>query len=127
MVSINCYRQVLSAEQLAATANGVLENYKRNRAKVLKTDSVPRTKDKPAEHLIVVIFGRPNFIEAVQARFKLVNGIGMSVIHSHRVNGMKVGPEMSAWLEKNRPLIERDLLAWDAFPSPAALKTLKQD
>ncbi|CAN5306539.1 hypothetical protein BH20VER2_BH20VER2_19640 [soil metagenome] len=39
---------------------------------VLKTDSVPRTADRPAEHLIAVVFGGPSFLEVALARFKLV-------------------------------------------------------
>src|SRR3990172_1596302 len=107
-------------KSLVATANAVLENYKANRAKVVKTDSVPKTRDKPAEHLIVVIFGRPEFLEVVFARFRMHDGVGTAVIYSHRVYGNKVGNEMSAWLEKNGPDTEKNLLKWDAMPKPPA-------
>ena len=53
MMTVNGYPDVGDGERLAATANAVLENYKANKASVVKTDSVPRTRDKPAEHLIV--------------------------------------------------------------------------
>src|SRR5688500_17665759 len=59
MVTVNHYRQVNSADGLAGTANAVLEIYKNNRAVVVKTDSVARTAQKPAEHMIVVLFPRP--------------------------------------------------------------------
>src|ERR1051326_8157629 len=91
MLTLNFYQQVAEGEGLAGVANQVLENYKSQKAIVLKTDSVPRTIDKPAEHLIAVVFGRPTFLEAVQARFKLVNGKGVSIIYSHRVYGKEVG------------------------------------
>lgn len=98
-----------------------LRTYKANKAVVVKTDSIPRSKLKPAEHLIVVTFGRPEFIEVVFARFRMHDGVGTAVIYSHRVYGKKVGDEMSAWLKKNGPATEMNLMKWDAMtklPSP---------
>jgi hypothetical protein len=123
MLTINFYQQVSDGESLASVANQVLENYKNQQGRVLRTVSVPRTIEKPAEHLIVVVFGRPTFLEAAQARFKLVNGKGVSIIYSHRVYGKAVGPEMSAWLKDNGPSIEKVLMAWEF---PAALGSLQK-
>lgn len=116
MVTVLFYRNVRDGEGLAATASAVLENYKANRAVVVRTDSVPRTAAKPAEHLAVVTFGRPEFIEAVFARFKISDGIGTAVIYSHRIYGNKVGDSMSAWLKANGPATEKTLMTWDAMP-----------
>lgn len=115
MLTINFYPRVTDGEGLALVANQVLENYKNQKGIVLRTISVPRTVDKPAEHLIAVVFGRPTFLEAVQARFKLINGKGVSIIYSHRVYGKEVGPEMSAWLKDHGPSIEKVLMGWQ-FP-----------
>jgi hypothetical protein len=116
MVTILVYRKAKDGEALAATASAVLDNYKANKAVVVRTDSVPRTRDKPAEHLIVVNFGRPEFIEAVFARFRMHDGVGSAVIYSHRIYGNKVGDAMSAWLKTNGPTTERNLMTWDAMP-----------
>lgn len=122
MVTIHYYRKAKDGEALAATANAVLENYKANKALVHKTDSVPKTKDQPAEYLIVVIFSRPEFIEVAFARFKMHDGVGTAVIYSHRIYGKKIGSEMSAWLEKNGPDTEKKLMKWDAMPKPPSPK-----
>lgn len=119
MVTIQLYRNAKDGDALAATANAVLSNYKANKAVVVKTNSVPRTQAKPAEHLIVVLFPRPKFIEAVFARFRMHNGMGSAVIYSHRVYGEKAGNTMSAWLEKNGPATEKSLMQWDAIVQPA--------
>jgi hypothetical protein len=116
MVTILFYRKAKDGEALAATASAVLENYKANKAVVVKTDSVPRTRDKPAEHLIVVTFGRPEFIEVVFARFRMHDGVGTAVIYSHRLYGNKVGDQMSAWLKTNGFTTEGNLMKWDAMP-----------
>lgn len=100
MVTIHYYRKTKDGDALAAVANAVLENYKVAKGLVIRTDSVPKTKDKAAEHLIVVLFPRPEFIEVAFARFRMHDGIGSAVIYSHRVYGKKIGKEMSAWLEK---------------------------
>jgi hypothetical protein len=117
MVTINYYPTAKDGEALAHSANAVLENYKAHKAMVVKTDSVPRTKEKPAEHLIVVLFPRPEFIEAAFARFRMHEGIGASIVYSHRAYGKEVGNEMSAWLKKNGPTIEKNLMSWEAMPS----------
>jgi hypothetical protein len=78
MITLNVYPDAHDGDALAAKANAVLENYKSHHGIVLRTNSLPRTPDRPAEHFIAVVFGRQNFIEAAFARFKLVDGIGCS-------------------------------------------------
>lgn len=122
MMTVNAYPDVDDGDGLAATANAVLENYKKHEAKVLKTDSVPRTADRPAEHLIAVVFGQPKFIEVAFARFKLVDGTGFSFVYSHRIYVEKVGDQMSAWLKTNGEAVEKALMDWSAPLSPASLR-----
>jgi hypothetical protein len=122
MMTINFYRDAHDGDQLASIANAVLETYKNHNAKVLKTNSVPRTSDHPAEHFIAVAFGQKDFIELAFARFKLVNGVGCSCVFSHRIYGEKVGGQASAWLKTNAPATEKALMEWNAIPSPETLK-----
>src|SRR5438093_2914597 len=124
MITINVYPSAHDADALSAKANAVLENYKSHQGIVLRTNSVPRTSDQPAEHFIAVMFGRPKFIEVAFARFKLVDGVGCSIVYSHRIYGEKVGDQMSAWLNNNAPKIERTLMEWNNIPSPASLREL---
>ena len=120
MVTVNFYPDAKDGDGLAATANSVLENYKSHKALVVKTSSVPRTPERPAEYLIVVMFPQPDFIEAVFAKFKLVGGTtGAAAIYSHREYGQKIGDQMSAWLQQKGPAIERALLGEPALPPPA--------
>jgi hypothetical protein len=121
MMTVNGYPGVDDGDGLAATANAVLENYKKHGAKVLKTNSAPRTADRPAEHFIAVVFGRPDFIEVAFARFKLVDGKGFSFVYSHRIYGEKIGDQMSAWLGANGEAAEEALMKWSSFPSPDSL------
>jgi hypothetical protein len=78
MITVNVYPDVHDGDALAAKANAVLENYKNHNGRMLRTNSIPRTQDRPAEHFIAVVFGRPNFIEVAFARFELVKGTGCS-------------------------------------------------
>jgi hypothetical protein len=127
MVTINFYPEARDGEALAATANAVLENYKSHKAMVLKTDSVPRTPERPAEHYIAVMFGQSNFIEAAFARFQLVDGAGCSIVYSHRIYGEKVGDQMSAWLSANGATIEKALMGWNDVPVPVSRKASNAD
>jgi hypothetical protein len=120
MITINVYPDAHDGEALATKANAVLENYKSHNGKVLKTSSVPRTPKQPAEHFIAVVFGRPNFIEVALARFKLVDGLGCSIVFSHRIYGEKIGDQMSAWLKNNGAETEKALMEWNEIPFPAS-------
>lgn len=117
MVTFNRYRSVKDGEGLAAVANAVLENYKKSRGIIVRTDSVPRTADKPAEYLVVVLFPQPALIEAAFARFRIVDGMGTSTVYSHRKYGKQAGDQMSAWLKANGPETEKALMSWAEIPS----------
>jgi hypothetical protein len=112
MLTIVVYRDVADAEGLASVANKVLEMYKSHKGLVLRTNSVPRTAEKPAEHLIAVVLAGPKFLEAVQARFVLTNKKGFAIIHSHRVYGKGPGPAMSDWLKNHGAALEKVLMEW---------------
>jgi hypothetical protein len=124
MITTNVYPDVHDGERLAETANVVLDNYKGHQAKVLKTRSVPRTADRPAEHLIAVMFTRPKFIEVAFARFKLVDGVGCSFVYSHRIYGEKIADQINAWLKANRQDVEKALMEWSSLPSSLTLGKL---
>ena len=113
MITINDYPNVHDGDALAATANAVLGNYERSDGKTLKTSSVPRTADRPAEHFIAVKFTRPAFIEIAFARFKLRNNQGQSSVYSHRFYGDKKSDEANAWLKADGGAVEKALLEWD--------------
>ena len=126
IITVNVHESVANGEQLAEVANRIVGNYQR-RGKILRTDSKPRTADRPAEHLIVAALGDPNFLEAAFARCVLVNGVGLVAVYSHRVYGQAAGPAMSEWLKTNGVPVENALMAWDKLPSAASLKQLPQN
>lgn len=119
MITINAYPGVDEGEKMAGTANAVLGNYRSHKGKVLKTNSVPATDERPAEHFISVLFTRPDFSEAAFARFKLVERKGYSFVYSHRSYGDKAGDEMSEWLKSNGEKTEKALMGWN--PPASAL------
>jgi hypothetical protein len=113
MITINGYPGVDESEKMAGTANAVLGNYRSHNGKILRTNSVPATDKRPAEHFISVLFTRPDFAEAAFARFKLVDGKGYSFVYSHRLYGDKAGDEMSEWLKANGEKTEKALMDWN--------------
>ena len=113
MMTLNGYPDVHDGEALATRANAVLENYKSNRGKILKTDSVPRTNDRPAEHVIVVRFVRSGFVEIAFARFKLGAKKGHSFVYSHRFYGDKADAQSNAWMAANGAEVEEALMDWN--------------
>jgi hypothetical protein len=113
MVTINGYPDVDDGEKLASAANAVLGNYRSHGGEVLKTSSVPRTEERPAEHFIAVLFSRPDFAEAAFARFKLADRQGHSLVYSHRSYGDKASEEMKAWLSASGAEVENALLGWN--------------
>ena len=125
MVTINVNDGVRDGDQLAAMANSILANYQKH-GKIVRTDSKPRTPQRPAEHLIVALLGNATLVEAAFARVMLIDGVGVVAVYSHRVYGKDAARPLGDWLQGNGPAIEKTLMAWDKIPSPAALKQLPQ-
>ena len=125
MVTINVHEAVGNGDQLAELANRVLGNYQ-SHGKIVRTDSRPRTSQRPAEHLIVAVLGDPNFLEAAFARIALVDGVGVVLVYSHRAYGKEAPEIIGAWLQTNGLSLEKTLMNWDTIPTSAALKQLPQ-
>lgn len=123
MVTLNVHKEVRNGDQLAQLANGVMGNYQKA-GKILGTHSKPRTKNAEAEHLIVAILAARGVVEAVFARAKLVDGVGVVVVYSQREYGDKAADVTGAWLAKNGASVEKTLMTWDRFPRVAALDAL---
>ncbi|MCP9850817.1 hypothetical protein [Cyanobium sp. Morenito 9A2] len=122
MVTINTYPGVSDGEGLAQVANRVLDNYRRNRAMVLRTSSIPRTAQQPAEHLIVALFSVRDSSEAVFARWRLADGRGTAVVYSHRLQGPEAAAAMAAWLKTQGTAVERSLMSLREVPSHRLLE-----
>ena len=125
MVTINVHEQVGNGDQLAALANGVLGNYQAN-GKILRTDSRPRTPQRPAEHLVVAILSAPGVMEAAFARLVLVEGKGVVLVYSHRAYGKDAAATLGPWLQANGQKVETALMAWNRMPKLAAVRALPQ-
>lgn len=123
MITLNQHAGVLSGEQLASVANGVLGNYQRH-GRILQTRSTPRTPQQPAQHLIVAVLGQPQLLEAAFARCLMHEGRGLVAVVSHRVYGAAAGPAMSDWLRAHGMAVERALMDWQALPPLAQLNAL---
>ena len=125
MITVSVHESATNGDQLAEVANRVLANYQ-SHGKILRTDSKPRTADRPAEHLIVAVLGDTRFLEAAFARFVLADGASFVAVYSHRVYGKPAGPAMSDWLKANGAEIENTLMGWNGMPRLVALKKLPQ-
>ncbi len=117
MITINYYRKVTDGEGLAAIANAVIQNYKNHQGRILGIHSVPRTPDHPAEHFVATLLGAPGLLEAALVRFKLVEGVGASIVYSHRFYGKDAAAQMGAWLKTNGKTTEDALMSWEPIPA----------
>jgi hypothetical protein len=50
-----------------------------------------------------------------------VDGLGCSIVYSHRIYGEKIGDEMSAWLKDKGAKKEKALMEGNDIPSPRSL------
>ena len=123
MVTVNVHPAVRDGEGLATVANTVLSNYGTH-GRIVRTNSVPRTGEREAEHLMVAALGAPGFIELAFARAILHDGVGVVLVYSHRIHGADVGAEASAWLGKHGPAVEMRLMGFADVPRPSDLEDL---
>ena len=124
MVTINLFEKVTTGEALSEVANRIVGNYQ-STGKIIRTDAKARTKEKPAEYLIVAVLGNSELLEAAFARAVLHDGVGYVVVRSHRFYGKDGGTALNAWLQKNGPATEKMLWAWE-LPARDVLKRLPQ-
>jgi hypothetical protein len=101
MVTINLHESATTGEHVAELANKVVANYQRA-GKVMRTDSKPGTPNRPAEHLIVAVFGNPDFLEAAFARM-VRSTASVSWWLSTRTGSTAGRPAMTDWLKANGP------------------------
>ncbi len=125
MVTINVHETVRNGDQLADLANRVLDNYQ-SHGKIVRSNSRPRTAQRPAEHLIVALLGNQALLETAFARIVLVDGVGVVAVYSHRAYGNAAAETTGEWLNANGQSLETTLMSWDKIPSPASLKQLRQ-
>jgi hypothetical protein len=117
MVTINFYPDVHDGETLATTASAVLGNYKSHQATVIKSSSVPKTPDHPAEHFIAGAFSGLGFVEVAFDRFKMADNTGCSIVFSHRIYGENLDDQMTDWLKSNGAETEKALMEWKEMPN----------
>ena len=125
MITVVSNAGARDGEQLAGLATALLARYQ-EAGKIVKTDSKPRTPERPAEHLIVAVLPGKGYVETVFARTKLIDQTGIIAIYAHRNYGENAATELGAWLTANGAATEKALMAWDGVPGPAQLKTLPQ-
>lgn len=116
MITVILYPSATDGDGLAGVANNVLGLYQKNNGKILRTNSVPATAQKPAEHFIAAVLPDPKLLEFVAARFFLSGKTAAGIVYSHRVYGAAAGNPMSEWLGPNGPEIESKLMALETAP-----------
>jgi len=126
MVTINIFPDVANGEQLAQIANNVLGRYETIGA-IVRTNSIPRTANSEAEHLIVAILKGNGVMEAVYARIKMVQGKGTATVWSRRAYGEADAAEaLGAWLKENGVAREKIFMAWEGYPKLSELNLKNQ-
>lgn len=116
MVTINIFPDVLDGEQLAQIANNVLGRYETIGA-IVRTNSIPRTANSEAEHLIVAILKGNGVMEAVFAKIKMIQGKGTATVWSRREYGEADAAEaIGSWLNENGMAREKIFMEWDDYP-----------
>ena len=117
MLTVNDYPLVSSGEDLAVVANAVISNYEDVGGIVLGVESIPRTKLKPAEYIIAVVFGAPEAAEFAMVKFQLHEGIGSSIAYAHREYGADVGNVMNDWMEAHGTRLQEVVTKFTDMPS----------
>ncbi|MFT3792570.1 MAG: hypothetical protein QM741_16235 [Rudaea sp.] len=106
--------RIKDGEALADLANRTLSKLKDTKATIVRTNSVPASAQKPAEHFMAVVIPSPDALQFGASRYVLVGGEGVEMIYMHTIHGNAVGNEMSRWLDKNGADVEQKLMQLDA-------------
>jgi hypothetical protein len=122
MIIVGRYPTVQDGAALTTAVNTIFGNSKKRGAIVLGAHYIPKKNGQATEYFTAMVLGQRDVeLEADFSRYVLSGGMGHVLSYQHRIYGANVGNEMSAWLKVNGPLIEKELLNWDAA---AVLKSL---
>ena len=127
MMSVVVYRGVKTADDLASAANSLLDAT-RSKGAVLKTRSVPRTPDRPAEHFIASMMAGSGVVEGVFTRLVLMDGVGYALIFSHRLYGQdlhKAAQLLGDWENAHGADMEKALMSFVPVPDLSVLEKWK--
>ena len=105
--------RIKDGEALADLANRTLTKLQGVKATILRTNSVPASAQKPAEHFMAVVIPGPDALQFAASRYVLVVGEGVEVIYMHTIHGKAVGDPMSKWMKENGPDVEQQLMQFD--------------
>ena len=122
MLTLRVYPKIIDGDSLATQANGVLSNYKNSKGNILRTNSIPSTAEKPAEHFIAAMLGGPQFLEFAAARFLLVGGKGVGVIYSRRAYGTQAPQELGPWVVQNGAPVEKVMMEFNPATAISSLE-----
>jgi len=116
MVTLLLFPTAKDADALAQIANATLSRYQDRKGTIIGTGTAPPPGANPGEQFVAAVLPDANFLEFVQSRFLLVSGQGVALLYTHRLYGTRAGNEMSQWMQPNGPLLERQLMNFDAAP-----------
>ena len=126
MVTIWVYPTITDADALAAQANAVLGKYEPSGGQVIRTNSLPRTDAKPAEHFIAgVLTARQRdrrIHEFVATRFLMIGGHGAAIIYSRRAYGDDGMQSLGQWISANGQGLENAAMTYDPSTVIPALR-----
>ncbi|MGO1071101.1 hypothetical protein [Lysobacter sp. CA199] len=125
MITLVPRQDAQDSATLAALAEASLAQYK-GAGNILKTESTPRTENKPTEYLLVAILPGKGFLETVFVRIKLIEGTGVMAIYAHRNYGETAKEDFGAWIKANGTAVEQALMSWNGIPAAASLNALPQ-
>ncbi len=113
MVSFVIFSDANNGEALAENANRILGNYQSHKGMLLATNSIPATKQQPAEHFMAYLFIEPERFEFAANRIVQLENYGVSLVYSKRFynNKGEDGHSVSRWMEAQGPKIEEALKA----------------
>jgi len=99
MLTINYYKDVSDKPSLAEVAGAVLANYQEAGGIILGVDAVSAGDEDPSEYIMAVVFGATNIAEFAFVRFKIKDGMGVSLAYAHREYGENVGEQIDRWMQ----------------------------
>jgi hypothetical protein len=128
MLTLDVHADVRTGEALAQLANEVLGSYQRT-GQVVRTQSVPRTVDKEAEHFVAVMFDEKlkARVEVAFARFVLPEHGGLIIVYSKRFVGSAAETAANTWLRDNGARVAHMLMGWVGIPPLSRLDELPRN
>ncbi len=117
MLTLSHYTDISNAIELAEATQDILAHYEEAGGIVLGLESIEPVDNQASEYILAVVFGADEVAEFAFVRFRLQEGMGMSIAYAHRAYGEDAHKQINGWMKTHGSRLKQKIIALNDIPA----------